>query len=59
MADGHLRQAFAVQPGEFVQRPDIGAVERQVIGMHAQRIAVKAARDALQQRGVISIAVIG
>ena len=40
VADSYLRQTFAVQPGEFVQRPDIGAVKRQIIGMQAQRVAV-------------------
>ncbi|MNH40143.1 hypothetical protein D3C79_1014180 [compost metagenome] len=29
LADGDLRQAVIVQPGEFIQRPDIGTVERQ------------------------------
>ena len=58
VADGDLRQAFGVQPRQLVQRPDIGAVERQIIGMQAERIAVQAARHALQQRSVIGIAVI-
>ena len=59
MAHGDLRQAFGVQPGELIQRPDIGTVKRQVIGVQIQRVAVQAARDALKQAGVVGIAVIG
>ena len=58
-ADRHLRQPVGVQPGELVQRPDVRAVEGQVIGVQPQRLAVHAARHRLQQRGVVAIAVGG
>lgn len=59
LADRYLRQPVGVQPGEFVQRPDVGAVEGQVVGIQPQRLAVHAARHRLQQRGVVAIAVSG
>ncbi len=48
MTDSDLRQTFRIQPGKFIQRPDIRTVKRQVIRFQTQRVAIQAAWNALQ-----------